>query len=108
MDVDDFVDDGEDDEGRRGMDVELLADVAAVGGDGVERQAELVGNFFVRQPVGHTGDNLLLPVAQCLGNGRGRCRNLLLLPPRVKHLPLQSLHIREQHSVFYLAVGDQL
>ena len=108
MDVDDFVDDGEDDDGRRGMDVELLADVAPIGCDRMERQTQLVGDFFVRQPVGHTRYYLLFPVAQCLGNGRGRCRNLLLLPPRVKHLPLQSLHIREQHSVFYLAVGDQL
>lgn len=47
FDVDEAVDDGEDGEAGLRVDLEAVGDVAAVGGDGIYRDAEGVGDLFV-------------------------------------------------------------
>lgn len=46
------------------MDAELCADVAAVGGDGMDRNAEFVGNFLVDLAVGYATYDVLLALTQ--------------------------------------------
>ena len=49
------------------MDLQLARYVPAVGSDSVHRKEESLGNLLVAHPLGHIGDNILLPLAQDLG-----------------------------------------
>ena len=64
LDADELVGDGVDDEAGGAVYLQLLRYVAAVGGHGVHREAEGVGNLFVAQPFGDTDEDVLLAVAQ--------------------------------------------
>ena len=48
------------------MDLEFAGDVATMGDDGVEGDAEAVGNLFVEQSLHDANDDFLLPVGKCL------------------------------------------
>ena len=48
------------------MDLELTGDVASMRDDGVDRQAQTVGNLLVLQSLYHSDDDVTLSVAECL------------------------------------------
>ena len=64
LNADELVGDGVDDEAGGAVYLQLLRYVAAVGGHGVHREAEGVGNLFVAQPFGDTDEDVFLAVAQ--------------------------------------------
>ena len=92
------------------MDLEFAGDVTAMGDDGVEGDAEAVGNLFVEQPLHDTNDDFLLSVGECLA---------VVLPTLEDHLgdvlgdivlsgqTLQTLDSRGEDVVFHLCMLAQ-
>lgn len=60
VNADEFVDDGVDGKTGGGVDLQFARDVAAVGGDGVYREAQFVGNLLAGHTLSHTRYDLLL------------------------------------------------
>lgn len=67
VNADEFVDDCVDGKTGGGVDLQLTRDVAAVGGDGVYREAQFVGNLLAGHTLGNAGDNLPLALRELLG-----------------------------------------
>ena len=65
-DVDEFVDNGVDGEPGGGVDLQLAGDVAPVGDDGVDGDAEPFGYLLVLQALDDADDDLLLALAERL------------------------------------------
>lgn len=67
LDIHQFIGYGINSETCHSMDLQLARYVPAVGSDSVHRKEESLGNLLVAHPLGHIGDNVLLPLAQNLG-----------------------------------------
>ena len=92
------------------MNLEFAGDVTAMGDDGVEGDAEAVGNLLVEQPLHDTNDDFLLSVGECLA---------VVLPTLEDHLgdvlgdivlsgqTLQTLDSRGEDVVFDLCMLAQ-
>ena len=52
------------------MNLQLAGYVAAMSDDGVDRNAEVVGNLLVRHALHNRHHHVLLPVGECFGRGR--------------------------------------
>ena len=63
-DVDQAIDDGIDGEACGRMNLQLAGDVAAMGDDGIHRDAEAVGNFLVLQALHDTDDDFTFAIGQ--------------------------------------------
>jgi len=72
VDVDQVIDYGVEGESGRGVDFEFCADVAPVRGDGVDGDAEFVGDYLAGLAQGYAAHYLALALAELHGAGVGR------------------------------------
>lgn len=81
LDADQFIDNCVDSEAGRGVDLQLGGDIAAVGGDRVHREAQVVGYLLAGHTLGYAADNLLFALGELFG-GVPIVGNLLLVVAR--------------------------
>ena len=89
---------------RHGADAELFGDVAAVGDDRRQADAQPVGDLLVDQPAGHERQHLLLALRE--GRYRNRAFGKVMLGERVFGAPHLLLHAHQRVDELLLAGAD--